>query len=158
MVGFVAERDSDDHVRFSPLQTTYAQTACNKMNLPTDVSTAVLIETKQDGSTRRGYTHSAAVLRLFHHMGFPYTVLGRILLFIPSVIRDFGYKLFARNRGKIWKVVKQVTRIGDTMLDEHRDRIVGLVERGDDETHLEPGWGFTLNDQKHGDARKNKDE
>lgn len=134
----------NDHVRFSPLQTTFAKNACNERNLPTDVSTAVLID--KEG----GHTHSTAVLRLFRHMGLPYTLLGRILLFIPAIIRDFGYRLFAKNRGTIWKGVKKMTGMGDTILDEYRDRIVGLEEP------LDPGWGFS-SDQRDDDFQK-KDE
>mmetsp|Transcript_9034 Transcript_9034/g.19360 ORF Transcript_9034/g.19360 Transcript_9034/m.19360 type:complete len:94 (+) Transcript_9034:497-778(+) len=69
-------------------------------------------------------------------MGFPYAVLGFILLLIPACIRDFGYKLFAKNRGAIWKKVKKVVGMGDTMLVEYRGRVVGLEEP------LDPGWGF----------------
>lgn len=92
-----------------------------------------------------GYTHSTSVLRLFRYMGVPYAVLGFVLLLIPAVIRDLGYSLFAKNRGKIWKGVKKVTGMGDTMLIEFRDRVVGLEEP------LDPGWGF-------GDDKKEEEE
>ena len=156
MVSLVAERDRNDNVRFSPLQTIFAQTICKKLNLLTDVSTAVLVETK-DGY-RCGYTHSTAVLRLFRHMGFPYSALGRILQCIPVAIRDFGYKLFAKNRGTIWKGVKRVTGIGDTMLNKYRDRIVGLDAEDDPQCHIDPGWGLSRIDQKLDLGEKKEDE
>jgi len=71
-------------------------------------------------------------------MGFPYTLLGALLLLIPACARDVGYKLFAKHRGAIWKRVKRTTGMGDTYLVEHRDKMVGLVEP------LDPGWGFRI--------------
>ena len=142
MVRFVASRDLNDHVRFSPLQTTFATTVCNERKLPTDTSTAVLID--KEG----GHTHSTAVLRLFRHMGLPYTLLGRVLLFVPVIIRDFGYRLFAENRGMIWKGVKKMTGMGDTTLVEFRDRIVGL------EDPLDPEWGFSSEQWSDGTQKK----
>uniref|UniRef100_A0A6U2CFY6 Uncharacterized protein n=1 Tax=Pseudictyota dubia TaxID=2749911 RepID=A0A6U2CFY6_9STRA len=76
-------------------------------------------------------------------MGLPYVILGAILLLIPVFIRDFGYKLFAKHRGAIWKRVKGVTGIGDTYLIEYRNKMVGL-----DEEQLDPGWGFAVNDNE----------
>ena len=107
--------------------------------LPTDVSTAALIDT--DGSS---YTHSTSVLKLFQFMGFPYTFLGALLLLIPACLRDVGYKLFAKHRGAIWKRVKRAFGMGDTYLVEHRDKMVGLVEP------LDPGWGLTSSDIENG--------
>jgi hypothetical protein len=100
--------------------------------LPTDVSTAALIDA--DG---RSYTHSTSVLRLFRFMGFPYTLLGALLLLIPACLRDVGYKLFAMHRGTIWKRVKYAFGMGDIHLSEHRDKMIGLVEP------LDPAWGFS---------------
>lgn len=118
-VALVADRDASDHVRFCPLQTPLAEKLLAELRLQSDLSTAVLLE----GDAV--YTHSAAILRLFPHMGFP--ILGRILLAVfPKFLRDFGYSLFARNRGKIWTAFKGVTGLGDTLLYVHRDRIVGL--------------------------------
>ena len=84
-------------------------------------------------------------------MGTPYAVMGCILLLIPVCIRDFGYKLFARHRGTIWKNVKKAMGMGDTMLVEYRDRVVGLEEP------LDPGWGFDGNSEGE-DKVEEKDE
>lgn len=105
--------------------------------LPTDVSTAALIDT--DG---RSFTHSTAVLKLFRFLGPPYALLGALLLLVPVCFRDFGYKLFASHRGAIWKRVKRAFGMGDTYLVEHRDKMVGLVEP------LDPGWGFSVDGGK----------
>lgn len=101
--------------------------------MPIDLSTAVLIDEKG------AHKESTAVLRIFPHLSFPYNVLGRIALLLPVALRDFAYRLFAKNRGAIWRSVKRVTGLGDTHLEEYRDRIVGLEEESQP---LSPGWGF----------------
>jgi DCC1-like thiol-disulfide oxidoreductase len=101
-----------------------------------DLSTAVLLEKDQV------YTHSAAILGLFPHMGFPYSIMGPFLLAaIPKCVRDFAYCVFARHRGTIWKCVKRVTGIGaapNTVLYNYRDRILGL----ENEKTIPASWGF----------------
>jgi predicted DCC family thiol-disulfide oxidoreductase YuxK len=117
-------------MRFSPIQTDFSRKLCKKYGMPIDLSTGVLIDEKG------GHKDSTAILRILPYMGFPYNLLGPIALFVPKFIRDCGYRLFARNRGFIWKQVKRVTGLGDTQLEAYRDRIVGL------EDPLDPGWGF----------------
>lgn len=98
-----------------------------------DLSTAILIMNHGEVV----HTHSASILELFQFMGFPYSSLGPVLLMIPVFLRDYGYKLFGRNRGDIWKLVKRVTGLGDTIMTNYRDQIVGL----EGET-LPDSWGF----------------
>jgi len=129
-VGFVLDRDKSDHMRFSPLQTEFATQQCKQYQMPTDLSTGVLIDEK--GAHR----DSTAILRILPYMGFPYTMLGPLSLLVPTSIRDLAYFSFARNRGFIWKQVKRITGMGDTQLDEYIDRILGLKEP------LDPRWGF----------------
>lgn len=126
----MAKRDATDHLRFSPIQTDFAQTVLVAENMPTDVSTAVLLENNV------GYKESASVLRLFRYMGFPYTLLGFLGLLVPAFFRDFCYRIFAKNRGTIWKGVKRVTGIGNTKLTSYRGVILGLKEP------IDPSWGF----------------
>jgi|Transcript_8627 hypothetical protein len=109
---------------------------CDQYGLPSDLSTAVLI----DGNGR-GHTESASVLRMFPYMGFPYRIIGPLaLLLIPPFIRNFGYRMFARNRAKIWIFMKNIIGMGDTKLDHCKDRILGLNEP------IDPGWGFVDGD------------
>lgn len=126
------DRDSDNHVCFCPLQTTLGQKLCSEHGAPTDVSTAVLID--EAGV----HTESTAVLRLFPSMGFPWTVLGPVGLCVPECIRNGAYRLFAKNRGSIWRGVKRVMGWGDVDLSAYRDRIAGL---DDNVGPLDPLWG-----------------
>jgi predicted DCC family thiol-disulfide oxidoreductase YuxK len=130
LVGFVIDRDMTDHIRFSPIQTKFALDICKIYSMPTDASTAVLIDEKG------GHTQSSSVLFMFRYMGIPYIWLGFLALLVPVFIRDYAYRTFAQNRGAIWKGVKRVTGRGDTQLDGYRDRILGL------EDPIDPKWGF----------------
>lgn len=127
------DRDATDRFRFSPIQTDFAKNVCARYGMPSDVTTAVLID--EEG----GHTNSSSILRMFPHMGFPYDFLGPVLLLIPRFVRDFGYRTFAKNRGAIWIFVKRVTGMGDTKLDSYRGRILGLKEP------IDRGWGFEEN-------------
>ena len=82
-------------------------------------------------------------------MGFPYSFLGPLLLvLVPTALRDWGYRIFARNRGTIWKGVKRVTGLGDTNLSAYRDRIVGLKEQ---EGGIPPSWGLDGGEEERND-------
>jgi predicted DCC family thiol-disulfide oxidoreductase YuxK len=131
LVGFVVERDVSDHVRFSPKQSNLALRLCREYDMPEDMSTAVLVA--DDG----GHMNSDSVLLLFQYLCSPYPLIGALLFFLfPRFLRDFGYKLFARNRGRIWIAFKKATGTGDVQMEVYRDRILGL------EDPLDPGWGF----------------
>mmetsp|Transcript_4969 Transcript_4969/g.11040 ORF Transcript_4969/g.11040 Transcript_4969/m.11040 type:complete len:110 (+) Transcript_4969:455-784(+) len=108
--------------------------------MPSDVSTAVLF------TEECAYIESDSILRMFYpYLKFPYFVLGFFTLFlIPKVLRDIGYRMFARNRGKIWIVIKKVTRMGDTVMYPYRDSVLGL----DDEKALPKSWGFDFQEQQ----------
>lgn len=81
---------------------------------------------------------SAGILGMLQHMGAPYTWIGPILLAVPTALRNYGYDLFARNRGSIWKFVKRLTGMGDVRLYKLKDRIVGV----EDFEATPEGWGL----------------
>jgi predicted DCC family thiol-disulfide oxidoreductase YuxK len=137
LVQFVIQRDQTDAVRFSPLQSPTAQEVCRDLHITIDLSTAVLI--LEHGKVIR--THSSSVLQLFRYLGFPYTTLGPVLLFIPPLVRDYGYAIFARHRGDIWQFVKRITGLGDTIMTEYRPKIVGI--EGSSMESMPSSWGFT---------------
>mmetsp|Transcript_20121 Transcript_20121/g.43382 ORF Transcript_20121/g.43382 Transcript_20121/m.43382 type:complete len:144 (-) Transcript_20121:188-619(-) len=122
-------------MRFSPLQTKYAQDLCAENNMPADLSTGILLD--EAGAHR----DSTAILRILPHLGTLYAVLGFVALYlVPRMIADFCYRAFARNRGTIWKQVKKVTGMGDTMMDPYREMVLGLEPNVEENF---PGWGFT---------------
>ncbi|MDR0269861.1 MAG: thiol-disulfide oxidoreductase DCC family protein [Paenibacillus sp.] len=89
---FIIERDPQAKFRFASLQSGSGGELLRAGGLPVDgLDTVVLIE---DGHY---YTRSAAVLRIFRQLKMPWPLLY-VFVFIPPVIRDWLYRLVARNR------------------------------------------------------------
>lgn len=109
--------------------------------MPCDLSTGILID--EAGS----YRDSTAILRMLLVLSFPWPWIGQLALWVPKLIRDAAYQLFARNRGAIWRTVKKVTRMGDTKMEKYKPTVLGLEEVPEP---LPEGWGF--------DAEPTKDE
>jgi predicted DCC family thiol-disulfide oxidoreductase YuxK len=153
LVQFVIQRDHTDAVRFSPLQSPVAQEVCRDLHITIDLSTAVLIL----DHGRVIHTHSSSVLQLFRYLGFPYATLGPVLLFIPPLVRDYGYALFARHRGNIWQFVKRITGLGDTIMTEYRPKIVGI--EGTSMESMPSSWGFSpiIDDENKKDNKNNNE-
>lgn len=128
---FLIARDTHCHLAFSPIQTELAQELCREYSMPADVSTAVFI----DGEA--AYKSSSAVLRALRHIKHPWSGVALVALGVPPFIRDAAYGLFARNRGAIWKGVKRVTGMGDTVMTDVRHHCYGLKD------DLPEGWGFS---------------
>jgi len=160
---FVIERDILDHIRFTPIQTNFAQDLCSTYSMPADVSTAILFTGGKttvgegeecsgtgtgtgtgtdNGTTTTAYIESDSILVMFTYLKFPYFILGYIALYmVPKIIRDIGYRLFAKNRGTIWIFTKKISGMGDTLMYKYKDSVLGLENDKDKDSILE-SWGF----------------
>ena len=141
--------DPTDHLRFAPLQAPMAERLCSEYNMPCDLSTGILID--ETGPHR----DSTSILRMLLVLTFPWPWIGQLALWVPKFIRDAAYQLFARNRGTIWKKVKQVTRMGDTMMEKYKAKVHGLDELP---KPLPIGWGFDAEDERGMDTSKDGDK
>lgn len=96
MVNFVIRRDEKKIFKFAPLQSGAGQKLVEEygLNKP-GIDSVVLIE------NGRGYTHSTAALRIVRHLGGVYS-WAYALIYLPRALRDFFYKLFARNRYRLF--------------------------------------------------------
>lgn len=140
------DRDTTDHFRFAPIQTPFARSLCERYKVTYSLSTAVLVD--EEGA----HTESTAILRLFKYLGLPWSFLGQAALWcVPQCVRDYGYRLFARNRGTIWKHVRRVTGLDDTRMEQYRPKLLGLPEAG---TRLDAGWGLDEHTAKKQKRRK----
>jgi predicted DCC family thiol-disulfide oxidoreductase YuxK len=148
-VSIVAHYDKYDHIRYRPLQTSMNHTIEDDVQMkelylelgikPFDLSTAVLL----DGINNRIYTKSEAILYLLPHMGFPFAMIGPLLLLLfPKFIRDFGYDMFAKYRSTIWIYIKRMTGLGDTCLYEYRSKIILPKKYINDPTFIPTSWGL----------------
>lgn len=95
-VNFIIERDPDNFFKFAPLQSETGQMLLRKFGIDhAEIDSVILIENE------RAYTYSTAALRIARRLsGFWSWFYG--LVFVPAPIRDFFYRLFARNRYRLF--------------------------------------------------------
>lgn len=91
-VQFIIKQDKRARFRFTAIQSDKGQALLQKLHLPTDdITTMVLIEGD------KYYTHSTAALRNALHMGRLWTLLY-VFIIVPRPIRDVVYAWIAKNR------------------------------------------------------------
>lgn len=95
-VNFIIERDPAAYFKFAPLQSEVGEKLLGKYGVDkTRTDSVVLIEDE------KVYTYSTAALRIARHLeGFWSKFYGFRL--VPGVVRDFFYKLFAKNRYRLF--------------------------------------------------------
>lgn len=91
-VNFIAKHDTNKLFTLLSLQSDEGQFYLKKYNLPTDnFDTVVLI--KED----KAFTESTAVLKILKKLSH-FSKYFYIFIIIPKVMRDFIYRLIAKNR------------------------------------------------------------
>ena len=103
-VNFIIDRDRSDYFRFASLQSETGKEILGRFGLGTgSVTTIMLVE---DGNY---FIKSSAVFRISGRLRFPWN-LFKILLIVPSFIRNPFYDIIARNRYK-WFGKRDACRI-----------------------------------------------
>ena len=93
-VNFIIEHDKKGYFKFAPLQSEIGKTLVDKFGL-NDVDSIILVEDD------KAYTHSTAALKFIKHLDGIWS-WAYIFIIIPRPIRDFFYKLFAKNRYRLF--------------------------------------------------------
>lgn len=94
-VRFIKKRDKGNMFRFLPLQSEEGIEMLREAGLP-DIELDTVVYKKSG----RHYLRSSAVLGILRDLGGGWRLLG-FLVIVPAVIRDFFYRLIARNRHRI---------------------------------------------------------
>ena len=95
-VNFIIERDKAGYFKFAPLQSEIGEKLLAENGIDKiETDSVVLIE---DGAV---YTHSTAALRVARKLDGAWKWLF-YLNFVPRVLRDAAYKLFAKYRYKLF--------------------------------------------------------
>lgn len=95
-VDFIIKRDPRGVFQFAPNQSEAGEEIIEQAGL--DVFEADTLVLWENGST---YVRSTAVLRTARRLGFPWK-LAFAFIVIPRPIRDFVYRLLAKNRYRIF--------------------------------------------------------
>ena len=95
-VNFIIERDSAKYFKFAPNQSEIAQDLFRKYEVDkANIDSLVLIENE------KVYLYSTAALRIAHNLNGLWSMFYGFII-VPSVIRDFFYKQFAKYRIKLF--------------------------------------------------------
>ncbi|MBK9215573.1 MAG: DUF393 domain-containing protein [Chloracidobacterium sp.] len=94
-VNFIIRNDPDGRFKFAPLQSETGQSLRAKLDIGDDIDSIILVE---DG---QAFTHSSAALKIARGLGGIWS-LGYAFIVIPTFIRDWFYKLFAKFRYKLF--------------------------------------------------------
>jgi len=115
-VNFIIKRDPNGVFAFAPMQSALAQEIMNKYEIHNvGIDTFLLIKNEQC------FVFSSAALEITKDLsGFWY--IFNVLKLVPRRIRDYFYKVFARNRYTLFG--RQETCIMPT--EEVRSRFVGI--------------------------------
>lgn len=95
-VNFIIERDPEGYFKFAPLQSEIGERllAENGVN-KAETDSVILIE------NGKVYTYSTAALRIARRLTGAWKLFYGFII-VPKFIRDFFYKLFAKNRYKMF--------------------------------------------------------
>ena len=95
-VNFIIRRDRKDNFRFAALQSEIGQKLLRQYDLNAPgIDSVVLIE------NGKAFTHSTAALKIARHLGGAWQIFS-VFQFVPRPARDFFYRLFARNRYRLF--------------------------------------------------------
>jgi predicted DCC family thiol-disulfide oxidoreductase YuxK len=95
-VDFVVRRDADGLFQLASNQSEAGEEIVKQAGVtPFEADTIVLI---QDGVA---YVRSTAVLRIARELGFPWKLAYGFII-IPTAIRDFFYRILAKNRYRLF--------------------------------------------------------
>ena len=94
-VNFIIARDRGGYFKFAPLQSEIGERLRAQYEIDEAVDSIVLIEDEI------AYTYSDAALRIARSIGGAWAILY-IFIIVPKPIRDFFYRLFARNRYRLF--------------------------------------------------------
>jgi predicted DCC family thiol-disulfide oxidoreductase YuxK len=94
-VDFVMKRDRKDVFRYAPLQ---GETAALHLSHEDRENLDSVILTTPEGTYRK----TSAVVRILWRLPGVWPLMGTLLWMIPRPIRDFGYRLVAVNRYRVF--------------------------------------------------------
>ncbi|KOS67869.1 thiol-disulfide oxidoreductase [Lysinibacillus contaminans] len=94
-VQFIMKRDKAAYFQFASIQSEAGQALFAKYKIPTEVDSVILIE---DG---RVYTESTAALKICRHLDGAWQLFYALLV-VPPFIRNLFYRLFAKNRYRLF--------------------------------------------------------
>lgn len=94
-VNFIIRHDAAKRFKFAPLQSEFGEQLCTEYDINADDDSVILV------AGGRAYMHSTAALRIARELGGIWPLLYGAMI-LPRFTRDYLYKLFARNRYRLF--------------------------------------------------------
>jgi predicted DCC family thiol-disulfide oxidoreductase YuxK len=98
-VQHIFKHDKKGTMMFAPLQSDFAKEVLDRHPKFKSIDSMIVIE--RIGKVETAYARSAAALRIGSYLGGVHS-LANVFRIIPSPIRDLFYKLFAKNRYRLF--------------------------------------------------------
>jgi predicted DCC family thiol-disulfide oxidoreductase YuxK len=98
-VQHIFKYDKKGTMMFAPLQSDFAKEVLDRHPRFKSIDSMIVVE--RHGNTETAYARSAAALRIASYLGGIHS-LANVLRIIPPRIRDVFYKLFAKNRYRLF--------------------------------------------------------
>lgn len=96
-VQFVLRYDQEKKFRFAPLQSAFAARLLGKKGVDaSDLNSFYIVVFREEGEVLLG--RSEAFLFVMERLPGIWSALARVLRLIPRAIRDWAYRVIARNR------------------------------------------------------------
>lgn len=102
LVQFLLKHDSHDRFRFAALQSDFAIRVLRRHGAALEDLDTVYVVSDHGLAGERLASRSDAVVVALQELGGGWNVLGAILRCFPGWLRNWGYKLVARNRYRIF--------------------------------------------------------
>lgn len=99
-VQWLLAHDKARRLQFAPLQGPTAVEITARHPLPRDLDSIILV-TCRGTADERVLWHSTAIFAICSELPWPWRA-GSWLRLLPRALADFGYRLFARNRYRLW--------------------------------------------------------
>jgi predicted DCC family thiol-disulfide oxidoreductase YuxK len=101
VVKFLLKHDQQEKLRYAPLQSTLGREILGRFGIRT-FPDGVMLLTDALRPQERLYKRSDAVAGALKLLSEPWRLLGRLLLLVPRPLREFGYRIVARLRYRIF--------------------------------------------------------
>lgn len=98
-VQWVLAHERSSELRFAALQSPLGQALVQASGVPGAVDSLLWLETSPAGM--RVHYYADAVRAVLRYVGGPWRLLDAMFGLVPRVIRDFGYRTFARHRQSV---------------------------------------------------------
>lgn len=95
-VNFIIARDPEGRFRFAPLQSEFAEKLLDDQGVDREANDSVMLF--EDGKV---YMYSTAALKIARNLSGLWPACY-VFIVVPRPIRDYFYKLFAKNRYRLF--------------------------------------------------------